>query len=123
VVCNGSAIPITTNCQIALKRLRKQDPGKLFFVDAICINQNSTNERNHQVSAMGDIYANARKVICWLGDYGKGLDDEVPRVHEALFWKHSFHRLAYTLRYYFSAKHSEGLSVSREQEWTELTVK
>ncbi|PMD43860.1 heterokaryon incompatibility, partial [Hyaloscypha variabilis F] len=67
VVCNNCAIPVTINCQKALKRLRKYGSGNLF-VDAICINQSSTNEKNHQVAAMGDVYANAQKVICWIGD-------------------------------------------------------
>jgi hypothetical protein len=36
-------------------------------VDAICINQTDTLERNHQVSQMQEIYSDAKEVIVWLG--------------------------------------------------------
>ncbi|KAH9212011.1 hypothetical protein DL95DRAFT_264187, partial [Leptodontidium sp. 2 PMI_412] len=36
--------------------------------DAICINQRDVQERNHQVSIMGTIYANARTVYLCIGD-------------------------------------------------------
>jgi hypothetical protein len=38
-----------------------------FRIDAICINQSSVTERNHQVSRMGEIYSNASAVLVWLG--------------------------------------------------------
>lgn len=38
-----------------------------LWIDAICIEQSSTSERNHQVSIMGDIYSKATLVISWLG--------------------------------------------------------
>lgn len=38
-----------------------------IWIDALCINQNSTEERNHQVRLMGRIYAEASEVIVWLG--------------------------------------------------------
>jgi Heterokaryon incompatibility protein (HET) len=43
-----------------------------FWVDGLCINQNNTKERNHQVRLMGEIYHNAEKVIIWLGNDKKG---------------------------------------------------
>ena len=33
----------------------------------MCINQQDTNERNHQVTQMGLIYSQAEKVVIWLG--------------------------------------------------------
>ncbi|KAI0886325.1 HET-domain-containing protein [Annulohypoxylon maeteangense] len=39
----------------------------LFFVDAICINQLNSAERQHQVQQMTRIYRNANNVISWLG--------------------------------------------------------
>ncbi|KAH9206135.1 heterokaryon incompatibility, partial [Leptodontidium sp. 2 PMI_412] len=33
----------------------------------ICIDHASTQERNHQVRRMADIYSNAMRVACWLG--------------------------------------------------------
>ncbi|KAM0259745.1 hypothetical protein ACHAQJ_003181 [Trichoderma viride] len=40
---------------------------KLFWIDAICINQSDVGERNHQVGMMRQIYANAADVYIWLG--------------------------------------------------------
>jgi hypothetical protein len=43
-----------------------------LWIDAICIDQDSTDEKNHQVAQMGKIYTNAEKVIMWLGSsHGK----------------------------------------------------
>lgn len=41
--------------------------GLNIWVDAICIDQGSSAEKNHQVGQMGKIYSNASKVIMWLG--------------------------------------------------------
>lgn len=42
-------------------------PGELFWIDQICINQKSVQERNAQVPLMGDIYRQASQVVVWLG--------------------------------------------------------
>jgi hypothetical protein len=41
--------------------------GSFRRYDALCINQEDTQERNHQVSQMGRIYGEADCVITWLG--------------------------------------------------------
>lgn len=38
-----------------------------IWIDALCINQNDIEERNHQVHLMGQIYAKATEVLVWLG--------------------------------------------------------
>jgi hypothetical protein len=38
-----------------------------LWIDAICINQKDTAERNEQVKQMGKIYKFAERVIVWLG--------------------------------------------------------
>lgn len=38
-----------------------------IFIDQICVDQNNLNERNHQVSIMGDIFFQADTVHIWLG--------------------------------------------------------
>lgn len=40
---------------------------KLFWIDAICINQSDLRERNHQVGLMKLIYTKADDVYVWLG--------------------------------------------------------
>lgn len=41
---------------------------KWLWIDAICIDQDNTLERNHQVQHMGKIYSRAEEVLVWLGE-------------------------------------------------------
>lgn len=49
-------------------------PGSAFldwiWVNAICVNQSNLQEKNAQVTSIRDIYANAAKVVAWLGTAG-----------------------------------------------------
>lgn len=38
-----------------------------IWIDAICINQDDTQEKNQQVKQMGEIYRGAERVLVWLG--------------------------------------------------------
>ncbi|KAJ9613059.1 hypothetical protein H2200_003000 [Cladophialophora chaetospira] len=38
-----------------------------YWTDALCIDQKSVEEKNHQVAYMGEVYRQAREVIMWLG--------------------------------------------------------
>jgi hypothetical protein len=38
-----------------------------LWIDALCIDQTNTPERQHQVQQMGRIYAGAKEVVSWLG--------------------------------------------------------
>lgn len=40
----------------------------LLWIDALCIDQENTLERNHQVQQMGQIYEHAQHVVVWLGN-------------------------------------------------------
>jgi hypothetical protein len=48
-------------------------PGYLW-IDALCINQDDTQERSNQVSNMREIYHRAKRVVVWLD----GDDQELP---------------------------------------------
>ncbi len=52
---------------MALTHLRLESQPRLLWIDALCIHQNDTLERNHQVNQMGGIYSQARRVVAWLG--------------------------------------------------------
>ncbi|KAF2640471.1 hypothetical protein P280DRAFT_426465 [Massarina eburnea CBS 473.64] len=68
------------NLQLALRHLRQTDNPRIFWVDAISINQGDEQERNIEVKRMGQIYSLAWRVVVWLGpdepnrDGEKGLD-------------------------------------------------
>jgi vancomycin permeability regulator SanA len=58
---------ITQNLHIALQYLRQKDKPRLFWIDAICINQTDLEERSAQVLKMKDIFEKANDVVIWLG--------------------------------------------------------
>jgi hypothetical protein len=41
---------------------------RLFWIDAISIDQDNVAEKNHQVQQMGSIYSKAQEVVAWLGN-------------------------------------------------------
>ncbi|KAK3347051.1 heterokaryon incompatibility protein-domain-containing protein [Lasiosphaeria hispida] len=55
------------NLAVALHHLRYQDKPRLLWIDAICINQEDTAERNAQVQRMPHLYRLAHRVVVWLG--------------------------------------------------------
>ncbi|KAH8883066.1 hypothetical protein GQ53DRAFT_664789 [Thozetella sp. PMI_491] len=77
--CHGRRLPVTQNLVDALEQLGKSGyapdenrwlwyESSLFYrIDAICINQQSDQEKCRQVPLMGRIYKQARQVIIWLG--------------------------------------------------------
>lgn len=58
---------VTKNLFEALKHLRLEDQPRVFWIDAICVDQQNPEERGHQVLRMPDIYTLAAGVIVWLG--------------------------------------------------------
>ena len=48
--------------------------GMVIWIDAICIDQRSLKERNHQVSMMRNIFQNAEATYSWLGNAGHDSD-------------------------------------------------
>jgi hypothetical protein len=67
ITCDGKEILVTRNCLDAIRYLRLPSHTRTLWIDAICINQNSVSERNHQVKLMGKVYHYASKVLVWLG--------------------------------------------------------
>jgi hypothetical protein len=64
-----------------------------LWIDAVCIDQLNTMEKNHQVSMMGDIYSQAAKVLVWLGPATSDISFVLDNVsdHGAGFrWKDDF---------------------------------
>ena len=68
IYVDGLPFEIRWNLEAALRHMRDANMFKLpFWIDAICINQPDTLERNQQVQMMGEIYANALGTWVWLG--------------------------------------------------------
>ena len=69
---NGHLTSVTMNLFEALKQLRldqvKNGKSKRkLWIDAICINQGDDAEKSRQILLMRDIYANASRVLAWIG--------------------------------------------------------
>ncbi|KAI4908160.1 hypothetical protein J4E90_008784 [Alternaria incomplexa] len=45
----------------------KTPSDQYLWIDQLCIDQSNTDERNHQVQMMSDIYSKATSVVAWLG--------------------------------------------------------
>ncbi|KAI1291662.1 heterokaryon incompatibility protein-domain-containing protein [Xylaria venustula] len=63
----GSLLGIGDNLHSALQNIRRKDRPVRLWVDALCINQEDINERNHQVQQMRNIYSSAVETIIYLG--------------------------------------------------------
>ncbi|KAI1503759.1 heterokaryon incompatibility protein-domain-containing protein [Biscogniauxia marginata] len=61
-------LEIPENLRNALINLRRRDGSRTLWVDAICINQQDTQERGHQVRLMCAVYTTAQIVRVWLDD-------------------------------------------------------
>jgi hypothetical protein len=64
---DGFEVRITHNCYEALICIRERFGRTHIWVDKVCINQDNTSERSHQVNLMGRIYNEAHTVWAWLG--------------------------------------------------------
>ena len=67
ILINGEIFLVGQNLYDFLQVARSKRLDDLLWIDQICINQNSTPEKNHQVKLMGSIYRDAMSVIVWLG--------------------------------------------------------
>lgn len=74
IECDGDTLNITANCVSALQEIRKNTTRPVLWIDSICIDQTSNEERDKQVAMMADIYKQASEVIVWLGE-----EDETSR--------------------------------------------
>ncbi|PYI13974.1 hypothetical protein BO99DRAFT_371226, partial [Aspergillus violaceofuscus CBS 115571] len=77
VYVDGNPLPITSNLQAALRRLRRQSKNRKLWVDAICINQANRQEKNVQIRLMRRIYAEASRVLVWLGPGDRDTDNAI----------------------------------------------
>jgi hypothetical protein len=89
IACKGHTIPITINLWTVLRHLRRET-ARVLWADSICIKQEDTGEKSHQVAMMGQIYRSASQVLIFLGadDAGHGahvhslLDDRIAYIND-----------------------------------------
>ena len=67
VNCEGASLVIRQNLYDALQALRSADETRVFWIDALCIDQGNHEERTQQVEMMCEIYAASQGTMIWLG--------------------------------------------------------
>ena len=68
IACNGQTVLVTENLFHFLRILAQGPSPGLWWIDALCINQDNVVERNEQILKMREIYTTAISVMVWLGD-------------------------------------------------------
>jgi hypothetical protein len=67
ILLNGCSFNIRENLWHALHSLRAKNTDRVFWIDALCINQKYVAERNHQVAQMARIYSSCTRCVAWIG--------------------------------------------------------
>lgn len=70
VECNGSSVPVLPNLFEAITQLSTLNEDGWLWIDRICIDQSSDDEKSNQVPLMPKIYEGAKRVLIWLGRSG-----------------------------------------------------
>jgi hypothetical protein len=66
---NGRSCVVRANCAYILRQAFASRSSKYYWVDAICIDQLSNQEKNHQVAMMGQLYKRATHVFACVGPH------------------------------------------------------
>ncbi|KAK5164286.1 uncharacterized protein LTR77_009980 [Saxophila tyrrhenica] len=103
---DGALLPIRPNLAKAIPRFRlspcytddKRCPldygrcSRRLWVDAVCINQEDLDERSIQVSSMSRVFANAGRIVVWLGEDSEMGDGELSFAFLRWFWNNRLPR-------------------------------
>jgi hypothetical protein len=71
ITVNGKPLIVRQNCEYVLQQQQAYETkaSNYYWVDAICIDQQGDQEKNHQVAMMGDIYSKAEHVFACVGPH------------------------------------------------------
>ena len=83
IFIRGHQLPVTQNLFKALSSLRYRSIERILWVDAICINQHDQPEKERQIRFMAKIYAQANRVIVWLGEGADNSDQAIEEIRVA----------------------------------------
>ena len=68
ILCDDRVLLVTPNLLTALKNLRHELASVILWADAVCIDQQSIDDKNTQVALMSRIFSQAMAVVAWLGE-------------------------------------------------------
>ncbi|GAB7358922.1 hypothetical protein MBLNU230_g4999t1 [Neophaeotheca triangularis] len=110
IFVEGCELHVTKNLLQALRRLRDGKRRRLW-ADAICINQDDTEERTQQVAQMTRTYHEAHGVIVWLGEDSEQKDGEIA----IEFFKHVYGE--YVSREFLNSNFDPSADRLRRLDW------
>lgn len=84
---------IKPNLGAALRELRHRNRPRYLWIDAICIDQEHVEERNHQVDMMSEIYGGAKGVCIWLGEATDESRTAIPFIKNEILKLQNFDRV------------------------------
>jgi hypothetical protein len=119
ITVDGETFEVTSNLNDALRALRPQQrrESRTLWVDAICINQVDTEEKNTQIPLMGRLYSDASSVVIWLGPSNANME-------LAITWAQTYvaktYNQASTYWLKLDAKAKFSKTAKRERDWALL---
>lgn len=115
---------VRPNLWQALYEMGRFGEWRYLWVDAICINQANTHERNHQVESMDGTYRNATTVVVWLGPTCEvdRREDWNWREHLAELANRSYWSRMWIVQELVLAQHVQILCGRHRISWAEFTA-
>ncbi|OAK99661.1 HET-domain-containing protein [Phaeosphaeriaceae sp. SRC1lsM3a] len=111
ILLDGKPYTVRDNLWAFLTQYRRSEYTTYLWIDALCIDQSSIKERNHQVALMGKIYSEAKLVIAWLGS---GFELSLSNVSTFDEHKSDIHLYATSLMHISSATYWSRLWIVQE---------
>ncbi|RYP30073.1 hypothetical protein DL767_006424 [Monosporascus sp. MG133] len=102
---SGMFSQVTQNCDNALRRIRHRYSVRHIWIDALCIDQHDTAERGHQVQLMHRIYAEAMRVLIYIGEADQTSDRLLDILSGGIYEKHRFGLLLVAEQQLFSRRY------------------
>ncbi|RMY29424.1 hypothetical protein D0866_08709 [Hortaea werneckii] len=95
IVVDDFSLEVPVSAERAIRRMRLRDQKRLLWIDAICVNQADTNEKDHQVGmlarpdaddnmfSMAEIYCNTSQGLIWLGEADDSTEKALSSINAA----------------------------------------
>jgi hypothetical protein len=120
IYIDGSVCDVRENLYWALYHLRLTDRPRILWIDALCINQEDTKERNHQVGQMDRIYRDAKLVAVYVGretEEDAQAMEYISKIYNERLYIQKFFRQRYYKEFW-----EQILVFCRREYWTRLWV-
>lgn len=81
ILVNDASLPVRPDLYQTLQALRQPNQTEVYWIDAICINQQNQQEKSRQIPLMAEIYSMASYVLVWLGKSAEDSDYVMDCIH------------------------------------------